>query len=137
MNNNYKLGPLKKRSEFLYVRDGRYKAQGAVVVQMRQTPQPQPKPAVEPLIRAGFTATKRIGNAVARNRAKRRLRAIARSVLPQYGLPGYDYVFIARNNTNERAYDALLDDCAKALLSLRKYAQNTATPSNRSDAKTT
>lgn len=133
MDKNNKLGSLKKRSEFLYVRDGRYKAQGGVVVQMRETP-PETPPEThqasgavsgEPLIRVGFTATKRIGNAVVRNRAKRRLRALARCVLPQYGLPGYDYVFIARNNTHTRAYDALLDDCSKALLSLRDYAQKT------------
>ena len=125
MDKNNKLGSLKKRAEFLYVRDGRYKAQGGVVVQMRATPTTDDQASSEPMIRVGFTATKRIGNAVVRNRAKRRLRALARTVLPQYGLPGYDYVFIARNNTHTRAYDTLLDDCSKALLSLRDYVQKT------------
>ena len=119
MNNNYKLGSLTKRSEFLYVREGHYKAQGAVVVQIRKCPVENTD-----VTRAGFTATKRIGNAVTRNRAKRRLRAIARTILPQYGLPGYDYVFIARDSTTARPFARLLDDCSKALLSLRSQVQN-------------
>lgn len=49
--------------------------------------------------RAGFTATKRIGNAVQRNRARRRLKALARDFLPQLGQAGFDYVFIARRDT--------------------------------------
>lgn len=121
MDKNCKLGSLTKRSEFLYVRDGRYKAQGAVVIQVRKSPLEDTA-----LTRAGFTATKRIGNAVSRNRAKRRLRAIARTILPQYGLPGYDYVFIARDSTISRPFARLLDDCSKALLSLRSQMQNHA-----------
>jgi len=106
------LGRLKKRSEFLHVRDGRYKAIGGVVVQMRNNPASQDD------IRAGFTATKKIGNAVVRNRAKRRLREIAREKLPELGQPGYDYVLIARQSTVERGYSDLLADVDKALRSL-------------------
>ena len=47
-------------------------------------------------IRVGFTCSKKVGNAVARNRAKRRLRAVAHQVLPQHGRPGWDYVLIGR-----------------------------------------
>jgi len=64
-----KLGLLKKRSEFLFVREGRYQACGGVVIQARTNPDHN-------LIRVGFTATKKIGNAVIRNRAKRRLRSV-------------------------------------------------------------
>jgi len=46
--------------------------------------------------RVGFTASKKVGNAVTRNRAKRRLRALARAVLPELGRPGWDYVLVAR-----------------------------------------
>jgi len=46
-------------------------------------------------IGVGFTATKKIGNAVTRNRAKRRLREVARALLPELGRPGHDYVLIA------------------------------------------
>lgn len=71
-----------------------------------------------PPIRVGFTATKKIGNAVVRNRAKRRLREVARAVLPRYGQPGFDYVFIARGSTALRPFEKLLQDAEKAVLSL-------------------
>lgn len=112
-----KLGLLKKRSEFLYVRDGFYSAKGGVVVQMRENPKHSG-------LRVGFTATKKIGNAVIRNRAKRRLREIARAILPRHGLSGYDYVFIARQSTTARSWDALLDDATKALISLSHRVEN-------------
>jgi ribonuclease P protein component len=67
----------------------------------------------------GFTATKKIGNAVTRNRAKRRLRAAAQSLLPRLGQPGFDYVFIARNDTATCDWRRLLDDMESALLSVR------------------
>jgi ribonuclease P protein component len=108
-----KLGVLKKRAEFLYVQEGAYRAQGGIVIQMRENPQ-------HDVIRVGFTATKKIGNAVIRNRAKRRLRELARALLPKYGLVGHDYVFIARDGTTEREWTALLDDTQKALITLSK-----------------
>lgn len=65
--------------------------------------------------RVGFTATRKIGNAVTRNRAKRRLRAAAAELLPLYGREGHDYVLIARNETTTRPFSALLDDLANVL----------------------
>ena len=108
-----KLGLLKKRSEFLFVREGRYQARGGVVIQARENPNHK-------LIRVGFTATRKIGNAVIRNRAKRRLRSVCLEVLPKLGQRGTDYVFIARDKTAGRPYDALLDDTQKALKSLAR-----------------
>jgi ribonuclease P protein component len=67
------------------------------------------------LLRVGFTASRRIGNAVVRNRAKRRLRAVAAAVLPDQGRPGTDYVLIARAGTAERPFPELLGDLAVAL----------------------
>ncbi len=65
--------------------------------------------------RVGFTASKRVGNAVARNRVKRRLRAVVDEVLPLYAAPGHDYVVIGRRATLERDYEDLKGDLRQAL----------------------
>ncbi len=104
---------LTQRKQFLYVAKGAYAAKSALVVQARKA-----DPAHEG-IRAGFTATKKTGNAVRRNRAKRRLRAVSHILLESLGRPGWDYVFIARNNTADIKWNQLLDEAKAALLSLR------------------
>jgi len=84
---------------------------------MGMTGQMRENPAHSDL-RVGFTATKRIGNAVMRNRAKRRLRAVARDILPKLGRQGHDYVIIARQGAIDRPYEKLVSDLEKALISL-------------------
>jgi ribonuclease P protein component len=74
--------------------------------------------APPPEVRVGFTATKKIGGAVTRNRAKRRLREVARALLPVHGRPATDYVFVARSGTPGRPWARLLDDAKSALISL-------------------
>ena len=71
-------------------------------------------------IRVGFTASRKVGGAVARNRAKRRMRALAEELLPSLALPGYDYVLIARSTTPTRAYSDLRSDLAGILRRVRK-----------------
>jgi ribonuclease P protein component len=66
-------------------------------------------------LRVGYTASKKIGGAVVRNRAKRRLRAAAAAVLPLSGLPGTDYVLVARRDTATRPFESLVQDLAQAL----------------------
>lgn len=103
---------LKTRPQFLAAAKGASCARGAVVVQALD------RADERPLIRAGFTATRKIGGAVVRNRAKRRLREAVRQVLPLHGRPGLDYVFIARGGTTARPWPRLLDDVKSALISL-------------------
>ena len=118
---------LKKRAEFLAAAKARAVARGAVLVQARDRAD-----GTEP-VRLGFTATKRIGGAVVRNRAKRRLREAARVLVPALGHPGHDYVFIARGSVTSRPWAALLDDVKRALISLaadndRRPAGSAASP---------
>ena len=103
---------LRKRPDFLAAAKGRVCARGALVAQARD------RGDGSPLIRIGFTATKRIGGAVARNRAKRRLREAARIVAPLHARVGHDYVFIARGGTAARPWGRLLDDMKSALIRL-------------------
>jgi ribonuclease P protein component len=115
---NSKLGQLRKRAEFLFVAErgagkGRYKAKSGIVVQMRKNI------TRETGIHVGFTATKKIGNAVVRNKAKRRLRQCARQYLPTLGLAGHDYVFIARAETPTMNWKELQAHVEKALLALK------------------
>ncbi len=71
-------------------------------------------------MRVGFTVTKRIGGAVVRNRMKRRLRALARELLPNGGIPGADHVLIGREGGIERDFGLLRQELAKALDKARK-----------------
>ncbi len=66
-------------------------------------------------MRAGFTVTKKIGNAVVRNRLKRRLRAVVRAVLPDAGITGADHVLIGRTEGLTRDFAAMKADLTKAL----------------------
>lgn len=69
-------------------------------------------------VRVGFTVTRKVGNAVARNRVKRRLRAAAAEVFPRIGRSGTDYVVIGRAATLTRPYDALCADLEQAIVKL-------------------
>ncbi len=68
--------------------------------------------------RFGVTATKKLGNAVVRNRAKRRLREAAARLLSVYGTPGFDYVLVARAGILSAPWGQLLDDVKAALIRL-------------------
>ncbi len=107
---------LRHRREFLFVRDGQTERRKTLLIQARARPGDAPGEHVG----EGYTATKRIGGAVERNRAKRRLREAARRLLPQYGRRGWDYVFIAREATLDTGWARLLDDMESALISVAR-----------------
>ncbi|HEX3699467.1 MAG TPA: ribonuclease P protein component [Phenylobacterium sp.] len=102
---------LKKRADFLACAQAPSCARGSVVVQARARDS-------APLVRVGFTATRRVGGSVVRNRAKRRMREAARRLLPELASPGFDYVFIARGGLAARPWERLLDDVKSALIRL-------------------
>ena len=112
---------LKIRPDFLAAAQAMHCARGAIVAQARA------RRDETPTIRVGFTATKRIGNAVARNRAKRRLRAVAAAVLPLSGQERTDYVLVARPATLNRPFDDLLKDLAAALAAAHLKLSETKT----------
>ncbi|HAQ34488.1 MAG TPA: ribonuclease P protein component [Alphaproteobacteria bacterium] len=106
------VGRLTVRRQFLFVAQGFKTVRPSAVVQARKGDGPPDS------CRAGFTATKKVGGAVVRNRAKRRLREAARALLPLHGVPGTDYVFIARHQTAARDWSLLLEDVKSALKTL-------------------
>jgi len=108
-----KLGKLKVRADFLRVaRSGRRWAGPTLVMQAAAH---SDGPGRVSRMRVGFTASRRVGNAVVRNRAKRRMRAAAAQVLPTQGRPGSDYVLIARAATADRPFSELIADLERAL----------------------
>ncbi len=74
----------------------------------------------DPAIRLGITVTKKVGNAVIRNRMKRRFRALGRELLPTQGIAGADHILIGRSGGIERDYGALRDEFGAALRKLSK-----------------
>jgi ribonuclease P protein component len=122
------IGRLKRRAEFLHVAAARKKwAAPGLILQVCPSQNPPnfdtaetPVPAA---LRVGFTASKKVGNAVQRNRARRRLKAVVGEVLPRHGVPGYDLVLIARPATIDRPYRDLIIDFTAALKRMRVYAE--------------
>jgi ribonuclease P protein component len=103
---------LRKRPDFLAAAKSVTCARGALVAQGRG------RADGAETVRLGFTATRKIGGAVVRNRAKRRLREAARMLAPLHAKAGCDYVFIARGGTANRPWARLLDDMKTALIRL-------------------
>jgi len=108
------LTGLTRRRDFLAANTGRRVAMPGFVLLAR------PRDDGDAGMRVGFTVTKKIGNAVVRNRMKRRLRALARELLPAGGVPGADHVLIGRAGGVERDFNSLRAEFAKALKKVQR-----------------
>jgi ribonuclease P protein component len=80
----------------------------------------RPRNDGDPAMRLGLTVSKKVGNAVTRNRMKRRFRELARAVLPEAGHEGADHVLIGRQSGIERDFALLADELRRALGKLRR-----------------
>ena len=98
---------IKKRGDFLAANNAKRLSTGTFILQMRLRPEGHP---AGPEPRFGFTVTKKMGNAVKRNRIKRRLREAARKIGPLHALAGHDYVLISREKALTCAFDAIERD---------------------------
>jgi len=106
------VGHLKTRPQFLRVaaKGKKWATPGLVLQACRR-----PAGDADSEARYGLTASRKVGSAVTRNRARRRLRAAAEKVLPRSAAGGYDYVLIARASTVDRSFGALVEDLETAL----------------------
>lgn len=110
------LTVLRRRADFLRAASARRQGTAGFLLQARDRGEAEGGAGAGGAIRVGFTCSKKIGNAVTRNRAKRRLRAIAREVLPRRARPGWDYVLVGRPGaTVSRDHAAMVADLEGAL----------------------
>jgi ribonuclease P protein component len=109
---SFPVGRLKRRADFLRVADARRKwAAPGLILQV--CPQSEPDPAFP--VRVGFTASRKVGNAVMRNRARRRLKAVVAELVGRNAKPGHDLVLIARTATCTRPFEDLKGDLLQSL----------------------
>ncbi|MEG6508499.1 ribonuclease P protein component [Methyloligella sp. 2.7D] len=110
---------LKKRSEFLRVRGGARFVTPGLILQARAR-KPETEAPEDAGIRFGFTASKKVGGAVQRNRARRRLKELVRLHGQAHAAKGFDYVLIARSGTLQRPFIELISDLERAFLRVHR-----------------
>jgi ribonuclease P protein component len=117
---NIQLVQLRKRSDFLRVASTRSKhVTPGLILQYRRHTLKEIQSSQSVTLQLGFTVSKKVGNSVTRNRVKRRLRAVARAILPTKESLHHDFVIIGRQNTIKRPFPDLLCDLEMALKKLQ------------------
>jgi len=106
------LATMTRRSDFLAANSGTRVARPGFVLLVRPRESASEAPGA---MRFGITVTKKIGNAVVRNRMKRRFRALVREILPERGIAGADHVLIGREGGVERDFALLREELHAAL----------------------
>ncbi len=109
-----RLIPIRRRADFLAANRSKRVPMPGFVLLVRA------REDADAAMRLGITVTKKIGNAVVRNRMKRRFRALGRELLPTLGVTGADHVLIGRESGVERDYGQLRDELVKALGKMAK-----------------
>ena len=105
------LNTIKKRSTFVYVKDkGRFIRSKSFNIQILEDL------GLNNTIAIGYTATKRLGNAVIRNKSKRRMRELAKKVLIKYGKKNFYYVIIAKTPILKMPFKTLELELEKTIL---------------------
>ena len=107
-----KIDKITKRSDYLRASKSKYFRSNSFIIQFYNRVDD-----LEP--RYGVTATKKIGNAIKRNKAKRRIRNLVKDLLPKYGKNGYDYVFIAKENLINEDWEVLKEESISVLKDLK------------------
>jgi len=116
------LSGLRRRAEFLRVgAAGRRTAVPGLVLQV--APRASAPARIAGALGVGYTVSRKVGGAVERNRARRRLRAAVRKVMPIHAKPGFDYVLIGRAATVARPFSLLLVDLEQALRRLGQWVE--------------
>src|SRR5688572_9649898 len=107
------LGRLRRRADYLAANRALRASTPAFVLLVRD------RKDEDPAMRFGITVTKKVGGAVVRNRIRRRFRALASQVLPEFGMSGADHVLIGRTDALELPFDQMSEDLRRALNRLR------------------
>lgn len=119
------LARLKRRADFVALAEEKRRfALKDMVIQYKKCSEHQ----TENTARVGFTVTKKQGNAVIRNRIRRRLKAATTMVLPELAKPSYDYVFIARSNYAQCPFDKIVEDIRFAFSHIHRSKKPQVTP---------